>query len=209
MTENGTEEDFMDAREQALAINIIKGVHPKYKTEYLVYLRNCKLEGNDYYPKTLTEAFNTMSRWGLHGTTMSTGVDGSEGVTFVNNRQDAKNNDNSSQKKKIKCFNCGKEGHYANSSTNPSKADGDEESEGEDNGNHGTAICMTGDKSQHNISEANCAPAFSSSQSKACIPKHWILPHNQTTIDLFCNHELLINVQVPPSSMKVICNAGS
>ena len=40
-----TEQDFIDARERALAINFVKGAHPKYKNEYLVHLRNCKLQG--------------------------------------------------------------------------------------------------------------------------------------------------------------------
>ena len=43
----------MDARERALAINFIKGAHPRYKSEYLVNLHNCELEGNNYDPKTL------------------------------------------------------------------------------------------------------------------------------------------------------------
>ena len=198
-----TEEDFVDAREQALAINFIKGAHPKYKNEYLVHLRNCKLQGKDYYPKTLAEAYNTLSSWGAHGTAMSAGLDGGEGVAFVNQGQDGKN------KKKIKCFNCGKEGHYANQCMHPSKADSVEESDAEDNGDQGTAICMTSDEPQHNTSDTNAASAFSFSQAKTSIPKQWILLDNQSTIDLFCNPELLANVRVSASSMKVNCNAGS
>ena len=193
----------MDAREQALAINFIKGVHPKYNNEYLVHLRNCKLQGNDYYPKMLAEAYNTLSRLGVHGTAMSAGLDGDEGVAFVNQGQDGKS------KKKIKCFNCRKEGHYANQCTHPSKADGDEESDAQDNEDKGTAICMTSDKSQHNTSHTNAASAFSFSQAKTSIPRQWILLDNQSKIDLFCNPELLANVRVSTSSMKVNCNAGS
>ena len=104
-------------------------------------MRNCKLQGNDYYPKMLAEAYNTLSRLGVHGTAMSAGLDGDEGVAFVNKGQDGKS------KKKIKCFNCGKEGNSANQCTHPSKANGDEELDAEDNGDQGTVICMTSDKS--------------------------------------------------------------
>ena len=186
-----------------LAINFIKGAHPKYKNEYLVHLCNCKLQGNDYYPKMLAEAYNTLSRWGVHGTAMSSGLDGGKGVAFVSKGQDAKS------KKKIKCFNCGKEGHYANQCTHPSKADGDEEPDAEDNGDQGMVIRMTSDESQHKTSDTNAASAFSFSQAKTSIPKQWILLDNQSTIDLFCNCELLANVCVSTSSMKVNCNAGS
>ena len=144
-------------------------------------MRNCKLQGNDYYPKMLAEAYNTLSRWGVQGTAMSAGLDGGKGVAFVNKGQDGKS------KKKIKCFNCRKEGHYANQCTHPSKADGDEESDAKDNGDQGTAICMTSDESQHNTSDTNAASAFSFSQAKTSIPKQWILLDNQSTIDLFCN----------------------
>ena len=139
-----TEQDFIDAREQVLAINFVKGMHPKYKNDYLIHLRNCKLQGNNYYPKMLAEAYNTLSRWGMHGTAVSRGLDSGDGIAFVNKSKDGKG------KKKVKCFNCGKEGHYANQCD---KTNGEEESEAEDERNQGMAACTTGFESAHNTSE--------------------------------------------------------
>ena len=68
---------------------------------------------------------------------------------------------------------------------------------------------MTSNESQHNRSDINAAPTFSFSQAKTFISKQLILLDNQLMIYLFCNHELLVNVHVLPSSMKLNCNAGS
>ena len=135
----------------------------------------------------------------MHGTAVSTGLEGGDGIAFVNKGEDGKG------KKKVKCFNCGKEGHYANQCN---KTNSEEDSKAEDEGNQGTAACMTSIKSVHNTSEANDTPAFSFSQTRGCIPRHWILLDNQSMIDLLCNCKLLTNIQASPSSMKVNCNAG-
>jgi len=46
-------------------------------------------------------------------------------------------------------------------------------------------------------------------KAKSNIPQTWILLDNQSTIDLFCSLDLLINIRESQSSMKVHCNAGS
>ena len=63
--ENGNEfpmdEDLAEAREWALAMCFIHGANAKSSVEYLVHLHNSSLQGSDYYPKTLTEAYHTLS----------------------------------------------------------------------------------------------------------------------------------------------------
>ena len=74
------EEDFTEAREQALTMNFILGAHPRYSGKYLMHLRNSRLEGNDFYPTTIAEAYNTLSR---QSTRKTVGLDGREGVKQV------------------------------------------------------------------------------------------------------------------------------
>jgi hypothetical protein len=55
------EADWTAAREQALAIRFIRGANDSHKT-YLTHLRNSFLDGSDYYPSTLHEAYNILQR---------------------------------------------------------------------------------------------------------------------------------------------------
>ena len=51
--------DIKTARAQSLAIQFIHGANDKHKA-YLTHLRNSFLDGSDYYPGTLHEAYNIL-----------------------------------------------------------------------------------------------------------------------------------------------------
>ena len=113
-------------------MNFILGAHPRYSGEYLMHLRNSRLEGNNFYPTTIAEAYNTLLR---RSTRKTVGLDGGEGVAFVNS--------GNQNRKNIKCFNCGVEGHYANQCMKTNKDEDNGSKGGEDQG-EGTAICTAG-----------------------------------------------------------------
>ena len=92
-----TEEDYVKAKEQALALYFIQGANPNYNAEYLVHLHSSHLEGNDICLKTLMEAYHTMS-WceSSRGTLLP--LDSKEGVSFSTRGQQTledKNQDSS------------------------------------------------------------------------------------------------------------------
>ena len=64
-TENGRdvpdEADFEEAKEQALTARFLRGTNAKYR-QYLRDLRNNYLDGNDYYPTTVHDAYNILQR---------------------------------------------------------------------------------------------------------------------------------------------------
>jgi hypothetical protein len=121
--------DWAAAREQALAIRFIRGTNFSHK-KYLTHLRNSYLDGADYYPSTLHEAYNILQRWENDSASITV-EDG--GVAFVTSGRESKNLDH------IICFECKKTGHYANQCPNNGK--GQKQNEKQE---HGTNLCMSG-----------------------------------------------------------------
>jgi hypothetical protein len=76
------EADWTAACEQALAIHFVCGANAMHKA-YLTHLRNSFLDGSNYYPKTLHEAYNILHQ--CHepeGGPMT--IDEDDGLAFLN-----------------------------------------------------------------------------------------------------------------------------
>ena len=155
------------------------------------------MDGNDFYPATLHEAYHILQQRELD--TVSTGFE-NDGIAFVNagsykTASDGRNLDH------ITCYECGRTGHYANQcSERTAEADrgGDEE--------QATHSCING---AEGTDDGTGGFSFSQADARA-IPATWVLLDDQSTVEQFCNpSRLLINIRKSNRHTKVRCNAGS
>jgi hypothetical protein len=187
--------DRNQARQHSLVIRFIRGTN-KQHAEYLTHLRNSFLDGQNFYLATVEEAFSILQQCERNMPHINCE---NNGMSFVNAGIDEQGKKNSDEppKQQVTCFNCGKQGHFANKCPHQ-KIEA-----------KGTNLCMdTDNKSTKNVEDDKDDAGFMFSQAES-IPKSWILLDSQSTVDLFCNDSLLKNIQRVDTVMKVKCNAGT
>ena len=176
--ENGrvepNDEDQREARDQELAIHFIRGTNMQHKG-YLRHLRNSYLDGTDNYPRTIHEAYNILRR--RVEESPAPGFE-SNVVSFAQNwqRWDLSN---------IRCYSCQQMGHYANTPECPNYKPSQNQNNNSNAGNN--------NGSPQGGSGVN-ALMLTFSQSWKSIPNTWILLNRQSTVDIFWNPKLVMNI---------------
>ena len=173
-------------------------------------------QGNERFPKTLTDAYNLLVKYKQPKNKPSSTI--SYGVNFVNSREESKDADATTlaqtkfDKSKVKCSKCGRMGHYANECKESKHIDGtlllmtsDFESSSFSFHRLGEEI---GDSHENNDNLMN-SYVYAQPNNSNCLPDNWILLDNGYTIDVFKTAQLLKDVKESPTRMRIHCNIGT
>ena len=177
------EADRTEARERTLAMCFLSGTNQKHAS-YVAELRNAYLDGNNNYPKTLSEAYGILQR---RVSVTPTSFVSEDGIAFATTGTTDTVPGTDGRTHPVACNGCHRRGHYSSHCPNRN-------SNNNNSGQQGNAEGWS---------------RFLFSQSKATVPRSWILLDNQSTVDVVCNKALLENVRPVGRRMYIHCNAGT
>jgi Reverse transcriptase (RNA-dependent DNA polymerase) len=179
--------DRMEARDYCIAVRFIEQSN---STKYITELNNAQLEGDNKYPRTLEAAYEILllrgpevhrqnHQSGVAFTTVAAGA--AAGGRVIVPGTDGRTFAN------IDCRDCGGWGHYAQQCPQM----------GGNNGGEGA------NQIGYSFSQVERLAR------KFKIPLWWILLDSQSTVDVFCNAALLVNIHTVDHRMYIHCNAGT
>jgi Reverse transcriptase (RNA-dependent DNA polymerase) len=213
-------DDMKKARELYLATAFILASDRSRYSKLIEDLENNYIQGVNRYPTTLEDAYNVLMYW-KHDTKAngrSVGIE-TEGVAFV---QDGERR--AKDMADVECYACHKKGHIATNCPNKKKKENEsannqtnKEKEKEEeyvnlqieeNLLMSFDFCMLTLEEDKEIEDESKKDIEIVMYQGNNIKKDWIILDNGSTVDIFCNKQLLKNVRETSDSVRVRCNAG-
>jgi hypothetical protein len=209
-------------RKYTLDTAMILGADPDRYSSMSRGLKNASLAGRDEWPKTVTEAYNYLSKW--EGDDSSARMDrDSEGVAFTNDTREPQPDRREPQAwhAKIRCRKCLKVGHIATFCENEKVShtnmqDGETQVTNEDavlesmvaeqegaNENYYDVLFLI-EEEEHRSASFHAKDGINGRQ----IPKEWILLDSQSTTDAFSNPALSKNIHEVQGRLTIHTQVG-
>jgi Reverse transcriptase (RNA-dependent DNA polymerase)/Zinc knuckle len=220
-----TEKRKAEVKEMYWATLFILHADPVRYGGLITDLQNDYLTEIDKYPKTMTAALSRLTNWKSQFANVRTNNSTSNGVSFTNVGDGTDGETNKvtvnkaprapRSKAHITCFTCNEKGHYS-SECPKAKTVAAAGAVGTANTQSGVELVMNAaasgefdDSEMHASFQFICdGTTLTTASTYIQIPPTWILLDNQSTIDVFCNKQLLVNIHKTNSTMSIHCNAG-
>jgi len=217
-----TEDYVQQSRQKFMAIAFLLGGRVELYGDLFTDLENDYLKGRDFFPDTVTDAYNLMSNYVQRKAIGHTnrGQVKQNGLGFLQTKGKAKGDPNSIVPgtdgvlhERVQCFNCGQKGHYSH------KCPVTLLQEAAEPANH--IIGSDGDDEKHPDRENLMSPTndymgfgfvqvslFQSGARVSGIHKDWLLLDTQSNCDIFMNPSLLKNIRNNPTGSLVLQSNG-
>jgi hypothetical protein len=209
-------------REYTLGTAMVLGADPDHYSSMIRGLKNASLAGRDEWPKTVTEAYNYLSKW--EGDDSSNRMDCDlEGVDFTNDTREPQPDRREPQSwhAKMTCHKFLKVGHIATFCENE-KVSHTNVQDGETRVVNEDAVLELIVAEQEGANEEYYADMFlieeqehrsasfhtRDSVNGGLIPKEWILLDSQSTTVAFSNPDLLKNIHEVQGILTIHTQAG-
>jgi hypothetical protein len=204
-----------EVRYYTLGAALIIGADPDRYSSMIIGLKNTSLAGRDEWPKTVTEAYNYLSKWEGDDTSAREDRD-FEGVAFTND-----NLEPHAWHKKMTCRKCKKIGHIATFCENEKFLSTNvQDGEAHDENEEAVLELMVEEQKYANADyyadlflieeqEHRSAPFHTKDGiNGGRISKEWILLESQSTTDAFSNPALLKDIHKVQGSLTIHTQAG-
>jgi len=199
MEESVREKYFEKARKKFLAIAFLLGGKPDLYENLVVDLENDYLKGNDFFPSTVTEAYQLMANYSQKkelGAPRNNRRHNGIGFLQTSNKKLVKGTDGRIHDS-IQCYKCGDTGHYSDKcpkSTSllqctPAESDPQDVAPDSTDGNAQDARLGFG------FLQVSYAMFQANDQRYQGLNKNWVLLDTQSNCDIFRNKGLLENVR--------------
>jgi hypothetical protein len=224
-----TEKRKAQVKEMYWATLFILHADPVRYRGLITDLQNDFLTEIDKYPKTMTAALSRLTNWKSQFVNVRANNNTSNGVSFTNVGDSQTDGEATKapvaraprvprSKAHITCFGCQEKGHYSSECPKMKTVTtaGAAGVAGTANTQSGVELVTNAVASgEFDATELHASFQFicagttlTTASAYTQIPPTWILLDNQSTIDVFCNKQLLVNIHKTNSTMSIHCNAG-